>query len=249
MRLQHKVAIITGGTSGIGRASCEVFAKEGAKVVVAGQNEERGEAVVETIRKNGGEAIFVRVDVSQEDQVDAMVEATVAHFGRVDILFNNAFWYKVAPALELSLDDWRRTIDVTLTGTFICCKRVIAQMLQNGGGAIINNSSVGGTVAFDAHPAYNAAKGGINLLTKNLALDYGKHQIRVNAISPGIIATPVTQRDLDDPATHEKLIQKCFTGRIGKPEDIAYAALYLASDESAFVTGTNLMVDNGWTAV
>lgn len=177
-----------------------------------------------------------------------MVQETVSRYGQIDILFNNAFWYKVAPALELALEDWNKTIDVTLTGTFMCCKYVIPEMIRSGGGSIINNSSVGGTVAFAAHPAYNSAKGGINLLTKNLALDYGKHQIRVNAISPGIIETPVTEKDIHDPVTYQNLINKCFTGRIGKPEDIAFAALYLASDESTFVTGTNLMVDNGWTA-
>jgi dihydroanticapsin dehydrogenase len=121
-------------------------------------------------------------------------------------------------------------------------------MMQDGGGSIINTSSVGGTVAFVAHPAYNAAKGGLDMLTKNLALDYGKYQIRVNCISPGIIETPLSENSLRDPEKVEKLLSRCFTGRIGKPEDVANAALFLASDQSSFITGTNLYVDNGWTA-
>ncbi|MDF2724737.1 MAG: short-chain dehydrogenase [Paenibacillus sp.] len=248
MRLNGKVAIVTGGTSGIGRETSIVFAREGAKVVVAGINAEQGNEAVAVIAKAGGEAVFVETDVTQEEQVIRMVHTAIETFGTIDILFNNATWYTVQPATKMPLEDWRRTIDTNLTGPFLCCKYVIKHMMISGGGSIINTSSVGGTVAFAAHPAYNAAKGGLNLLAKNLALDYGKYQIRVNCISPGIIETPLTQANLQDPEKHERLLSRCFTGRIGQPNDIAQAALFLASDESSFVTGTNLYVDNGWTA-
>ncbi|MBO9610756.1 MAG: glucose 1-dehydrogenase [Paenibacillaceae bacterium] len=249
MRLENKVAIITGGTSGIGRSSCIVFATEGAKVVVVGQNRERGAQVVKEIEEHGGESLFIPTNVCSEEAVIEMVRQTIDHFGKIDVLFNNATWYKVVPATELSLEDWQKTIDTTLTSTFLCCKHVIRHMMANGGGSIINNSSVGGSVAFVAHPAYNAAKGGVNMLTKNLALDYGKYQIRVNSISPGIIETPLTTADLQNPEKYQRLLGKCFTNRIGTPEDIAYAAVYLASDEAGFVSGMDLLVDNGWTAV
>lgn len=248
MRLKNKVAIITGGASGIGRGSSFMFAKEGAKVVIADINEEQGEQVAQEICSSGGEAMFVAADVSQQDQVQAMVSQTIEHFDKIDVLFNNAFWYKVAPALELTLEEWKKTIDVTLTGTFICIQSVLPEMIKNGGGSIINTSSVGGTVAFDEHPAYNAAKAGINLLTKNVAADYGKENIRVNAISPGIIETPLSGAAIHDPENYEFFMNRSFVQRVGQPEDIAYAAVYLASDESTFVTGSNMFVDNGWTA-
>lgn len=248
MRLQGKTAIVTGGTSGIGRESSIVFAREGAKVVVAGLNAEQGQEVVAQIAEKGGEAVFIQTDVTQEEQVIHLINETKRLYGKIDVLFNNATWYNVVPATELSLSDWHKTIDTTLTGSFLCCKYAIAEMMKDGGGSIINTSSVGGTVAFYAHPAYNAAKGGLNMLTKNLALDYGKYQIRANCISPGIIETPLTEMNLSDPQKQANLLSRCFTGRIGKPEDIANAALFLASDESTFITGTNLFVDNGWTA-
>jgi NAD(P)-dependent dehydrogenase (short-subunit alcohol dehydrogenase family) len=248
LRLHGKVAIITGGTSGIGRESCIVFAREGAKVVVAGIDAAGGKEVAATIAENGGEAVFIQTDVTQEDQVIRLVKESKQRFGKIDILFNNATWYNVLPATEMPLEDWKRTIDVNLTGPFLCCKYAIAEMMKDGGGSIINTSSVGGTVAFIAHPAYNAAKGGLNMLTKNLALDYGKYQIRANCISPGIIETPLTENNLGDSEKYEKLLTRCFTGRIGKPEDIANAAVFLASDEATFITGTNFHVDNGWTA-
>ncbi|MCQ6557442.1 SDR family NAD(P)-dependent oxidoreductase [Paenibacillus mendelii] len=247
MRLQSKVAIISGGASGIGRETCQLFAREGAKIAVIDINEQHGLQTVELIQQEGGEAIFIRTDVSKEDDVIRMVDQVIEHYQRIDVLFNNATWYTIAAATDMPLADWQKTLDINLTGPFLCCKYVLPEMMKHGG-SIINTSSVGGTSAFYKHPAYNAAKAGVNLLTKNLALDYGKHQVRVNCISPGIIETPLTQRDLQDPEKFNNLTERCFTGRIGKPSDIAYAALYLASDESTFVTGSNMMVDNGWTA-
>jgi NAD(P)-dependent dehydrogenase (short-subunit alcohol dehydrogenase family) len=249
MRLKDKVAIITGGTSGIGRGSSYVFAREGAKVVIVGINEAQGKQVQDDIVQQGGEAFFIQTDVSQVDQVESMVEQVKETYGRIDVLFNNAFWNKVAPALELTLEEWQKTIDVTLTGTFLCCKYVISKMIADGGGSIINTASVGSVVGFEEHPAYNAAKGGVVMLTKNLAIDYGKHQIRVNAISPGIIETPISEVGIKDPERYKYFMSKCMSGRVGQPEDIAYMAVYLASDESTFVTGGNYMVDNGWTII
>jgi NAD(P)-dependent dehydrogenase (short-subunit alcohol dehydrogenase family) len=248
LRLKDKVAIVTGGASGIGRESCLAFAREGAKVVVADRNVEGGEETVSFIRQGSGEAVFIRIDVTSEEDVLRMTEDTMLRYGKIDILFNNTTWYNGDMATEMSLEVWRKTIDTTLTGPFLCCKHVIKEMIKGGGGSIINTSSVGGTVAFTTSPAYNAAKGGLNLLTKNLALDYGAYQIRANCISPGIIETPLTQQNLSDPVKYERLLAKCFTKRIGQPSDIANAAIFLASDESSFITGTNLFVDNGWTA-
>jgi NAD(P)-dependent dehydrogenase (short-subunit alcohol dehydrogenase family) len=248
MRLKGKVAIITGGASGIGRESCMVFAREGAKVVIADISADKGNEVAAEIASQGGEAILVPTDVTKEDQVVRLINEAVRHFGKIDVLFNNTTWYTTVPAVEMPLEDWQRTIDTTLTGPFLCSKYAIAEMMKSGGGSIISTSSVGGTVAFEAHPAYNAAKGGLNLLMKNLALDYGKHQIRANCISPGIIETPLTANNLSQPEKREQLLNRCFTRRIGRPDDIAYAAVFLASDEATFITGTNFHVDNGWTA-
>jgi NAD(P)-dependent dehydrogenase (short-subunit alcohol dehydrogenase family) len=249
MRLQGKTAIVTGGASGIGKAGCLAFAAEGASVAVVDVNRDGGEQVAAQIRRDGGSAVFIAADISKEDDVRNMVRATVGHFGGVDVLFQNAAWYTVVPADRLELSDWQRTIDVTLTGPFLCCKHVIPAMQSRGGGSIILTSSVGGSVAFPAHPAYNAAKGGVNLLKKNLALDYGPDQIRVNCISPGIIETPLTERAVRDPVKYDDYINRwCFTRRIGTPQDVAAAALFLASDESSFVTGSVMYIDNGWTA-
>ncbi|WP_135556283.1 SDR family NAD(P)-dependent oxidoreductase [Paenibacillus cymbidii] len=247
MRLKGKVAVITGGASGIGRSGALVFAREGAKVVVA-DIAESGREVAEAIVAQGGDAMFVPTDVSSAEQAERMAAAALERYGRIDVLFNNAMWYRVRPLLEVTLEEWRRTLDVTLTGTFLCCKAVLPAMIAGGGGSIINTSSTGGTVGFEAHSAYSAAKAGVNLLTRSIAIDYGKMNIRANTISPGIVATPNTQKDVDDPEIHPYYMFKCLTGRVGRPEDIAYAAVYLASDEAAFVTGTNLFVDNGWTA-
>jgi NAD(P)-dependent dehydrogenase (short-subunit alcohol dehydrogenase family) len=186
--------------------------------------------------------------VTQEDSVKGLIASTVARYGKIDVLFNNTTWYEDKPATMMSLDVWHRTIETTLTGPFLCCKYAISEMMTTGGGSIINTASVGGTVAFSNAPAYNAAKGGVIMLTKNLAFDYGEYQIRANCISPGIIETPLTQRNLADPVKYERLLARCFTKRIGQPSDIANAAIFLASDESSFITGTNLFVDNGWTA-
>ncbi|MDS1030519.1 glucose 1-dehydrogenase [Bacillota bacterium LX-D] len=247
MRLQNKVAVITGAGTGIGSATAILFAKEGAKVVVSDYNVETGQQTLAQIKNNGGEAIFVKADVSKETEVQSLMEETFNHFGRLDILFNNAGIGEIAPATELTEEAWDRTININLKGVFLGAKHAIPYIQKSGGGSIINNASILGHVGTPGATAYNAAKGGVIILTKNLALDYAKDNIRVNAVCPGYIRTPM----VEEGAFKEMLDQlKALhpIGRLGNPIEVAYCVLFLASDESSFVTGSSLMVDGGYTA-
>ena len=245
MRLKGKVAIITGAGSGIGAATAIIFAKEGAKVVVADVNEQGGKDIVAKIKKAKGEAFFLRCDVSREADAKNLINETIRKYKRLDILFNNAGIVKWGAAAEAKEQDWDKVIDVNLKGVFLCSKYAIPVM--KGGGSIINTASIAGLVAFGGIAAYCASKGGIVMLTKSMALDYAAKKIRVNAICPGVIETAMTKSILEDKKMKENMLKSTPIGRIGKPEDIGYAALYLASDESTFVTGTALVVDGGWT--
>lgn len=246
MRLKDKVAIITGGTFGIGESTAILFAREGAKVVIAARNEEKGKMVVDTIKEEGNEAIFIQTDVSKEEEVIQLVQKTVETFGKVDVLFANAGVGSMGDIHETSMEDWNQMISIDLTGVFLCSKYVIREMLQTGGGSIINCASILGHVGQPSVSAYAAAKGGVVNLTRSAAVTYAKHGIRINAVCPGYIDTPMLEGMDGEMKSYLESLHPI--GRLGRPEEIANAVLFLASDESSFVTGANLLVDGGYTA-
>ena len=252
MRLLNKVALITGGTSGIGEATALLFANEGAKVTITGRNEERGNEVTDLILKGGGQAIFIQTDVSKADDCRRAVDETVRAFGRIDILFNNAGVFFAHTALDCSEQEWDLQIDINLKGTFLMSKFALPGMIAQGSGVIINNSSGWGLVGGDAAVAYCASKGGVVLLTKAMAIDHGRQGIRVNCICPGDVDTPMLPEDARLRGLNwDKYLAGCANrpmGRIGTPDEIAKAALFLASDDSSFMTGAALVVDGGGTA-
>jgi NAD(P)-dependent dehydrogenase (short-subunit alcohol dehydrogenase family) len=239
MRLKDKVALITGAGSGIGRAIALEFAREGAKVLAAEVAEDAGRAVAHEVTAAGGEARFQRCDVTREDDVRAAVQAAVEAFGRLDIMVNNA---------GVGNASWDATLAVNLSGVYYGCKHAAETMAAAGGGAIINLASVLGLVGIGFADPYVAAKHGVVGLTRNFGVTYGGRGVRVNCINPGFIETPMTQIFTDNPAVREQFEQQTPMGRFGKPEEIAKAALFLASDESSFMTGATLVVDGGWTA-
>jgi len=246
MRFQSKVAIVTGGASGIGLATVRLLAAEGAKVVIADYSDQ-GQDVSDKLNAEGLDTAFAKTNVVDENDVRAMVEQTVARYGQLDILFANAGIAKDAPAHELSADAWTRTIDINLTGVFLCDKYAIARMLEQGtGGAIVNCGSIHSHVGKARVTAYAAAKGGVKLLTQTLGIEYATKGIRVNAVCPGYIDTPLLAGR--DEAITRHLVGLHPMGRLGKPEEVAKAVLFLASDDASFVTGTTLLVDGGYTA-
>lgn len=245
MRFTDKVAIVTGGASGIGEATALEFAKEGAKVVVADFSE-RGKEVVSAIEKAGGTAHFIKVDVASEADTKRMVDETLSTYGRIDILFANAGIARDNRLTELSLDAWQKTIDINLTGVFLSNKYVLPVMLKQGGGVVVNCGSIHSHVGRTGLTAYSAAKGGVKLLTQTLAIDYAKDNIRINAVCPAYIDTPLL--DVFDDAFKNELISLHPQGRLGRPEEVARAVLFLASDDASFVNGSSLMVDGGYTA-
>ena len=252
MRLQNKVALITGGTSGIGEATAILFAKEGASVVVTGRDEKRGHTVTARILENGGKAIFIRSDVRKSEQCCRAVEATVAAFAKLDILFNNAGVFYPHTTLDCSEEEWDLQIDINLKGTFLMSKFALPGMIAQGKGVIINNSSGWGIAGGDAAVAYCASKGGIVLLTKAMAIDHGRQGIRVNCICPGDVDTPMLLEDARTGGVKwADYVSGCANrplGRIGTVDEIAKAVLFLASDDSSFMTGTALVADGGGTA-
>jgi NAD(P)-dependent dehydrogenase (short-subunit alcohol dehydrogenase family) len=252
MRLQNKVALITGGSSGIGAATAILFAKEGASLAITGRNETRGHAVVAQILERGGNAIFIRTDVRKAAECRRSVDETLNSFGKLDILFNNAGVFYPHTTLECTEEEWDLQIDINLKGTFLMSKFALPPMIQQGSGVIISNSSGWGIVGGDKAVAYCASKGGVVLLTKAMAIDHGRQGIRVNCICPGDVDTPMLPKDARMRGLKwEDYLAGCANrplGRIGTVDEIARAVLFLASDDSSFMTGAALVVDGGGIA-
>lgn len=246
-----KVAIVTGGASGIGAATALRLGRAGAKVVVTDINDEAGADVAGSIGNGGGEAIFLHLDVSDEDQWRAAVAKTIETYGRLDILFSNAGFAVVGPVTELTLEDWRRQMAVNLDGVFLSVKHCIPAMLKSGGGSIILNSSLAGLIGAPAGSAYSASKGGVRLFAKSMALEYAAENIRVNSIHPGVIDTPIWQQAADraengiGSTSMDDLGKTVPMGRVGQADEVANAVLFLASDEASYITGSEIVIDGG----
>ena len=252
MRLQQKVALITGAGSGIGKETALLFAKEGAQVIVHDIVAQSGQGTVREIESQGGAAIYLAADVTAEREVAAMTEQALEHFGRIDILFNNAGVSGVGAVHELSEELWDRVVNVNMKGVFLPCKHVLPHMMERRQGTIINMSSVLAEIGLMRRAVYAATKGAVLALTKCMQVDYAPYGIRVNALLPGTILTPFVEKYLNesyaDPEEGLQTIrQRQLSGELGKPEDVAHAALFLASDESKFVMGSPLYVDGGAT--
>jgi NAD(P)-dependent dehydrogenase (short-subunit alcohol dehydrogenase family) len=250
--LEDKVALVTGGGSGIGRASAVALANAGAKVVVSGRRETEGYETVALIKKAGGQGLFIKADVSKEAAVETLIAETVSTFGRLDAAFNNAgIEGEVGkPTHEQSVANYRSVMDINVLGVLLAMKYEIASMLKTGGGAIVNNASVGALIGFPGASVYVASKHAVLGLTKTAALEYAKQGVRVNAVSPGGIETPMLHRFTGGPGTDffNQLAGMHPVGRLGRPEEIAEAVVWLCSDKASFVTGVSLTADGGWTA-
>jgi NAD(P)-dependent dehydrogenase (short-subunit alcohol dehydrogenase family) len=252
MRLKNKVAIITGGASGIGQATARLFAENGARLVVADVDEARGQETVSLIRNDGGEAVFVPADVSQEDQARNITEEALQRFGRVDILVNDAAVF-VLKGFSASAEEWQHSFGVNVMGMVFCTKYASAEMKKNGG-AIVNLGSISSWIAEPDCFTYSATKGAILQITRNMAMDLASHGIRVNCVCPGTILTPASIGHMEKIGLTLEQFKaeegaRTLLKRLGDPREIASAILFLASDEASYITGTSLMVDGGYTAV
>lgn len=250
-RVKDKVAIVTGGALGIGRATCRLLAAEGARVATTDINKDEGIGLVEEIKGNGGDADYWHLDVSKEAEVKQVFSEVVQRWGRIDVLVNNAGISGVnKPTHEIEEAEWNALMAVNVNGVFLCTKHAIPVMMQNGGGSIINLSSIYGLVGAPDAPPYHASKGAVRLMSKTDALLYASHKIRVNSVHPGFIWTPMVENYLRQGGeeARKQLDALHPLGHLGEAEDVAYGILYLASDESKFVTGTELVIDGGYTA-
>lgn len=245
MRFDGKVAIITGGASGIGEATVRAFIREGANVVIADYSE-HGQQLANELAGGTERALFVKTDVTDAKAVQALIAKTVETYGRIDIMFANAGIAADGPIDELEEAAWQKTIDINLTGVYLCDKYAIDQMRSQGGGVIVNCGSIHSHVGKSGVTAYAAAKGGVKLLTQTLAIDYGAQNIRVNAVCPGYIDTPLLKDIPDD--KKQALVALHPIGRLGRAEEVASVVLFLASDEASFITGASILVDGGYTA-
>jgi NAD(P)-dependent dehydrogenase (short-subunit alcohol dehydrogenase family) len=250
MALQSKVVLVTGGTSGIGREAAVLFAKAGAKVVVAGRREAEGNETVELVRAASGDALFVKTDVSKASEVETLVKKAVEKFGRLDVAFNNAGIEGVwVPIISQSERDWDRTIEINLKGVWLCLKYEIRQMLkQGGGGSIVNMSSIAGLMGSAGAAAYGASKHGVIGLTKAAALENARSGIRVNAVCPAVIETPMGERLFGAPEMKKYALGLHPIGRLGTPADVANAVVWMCSDNASFMTGQSLVLDGGFLA-
>jgi NAD(P)-dependent dehydrogenase (short-subunit alcohol dehydrogenase family) len=253
-RVEGKVAIVTGGAVGLGEAMCRMLAREGAKVVVTDIKAEEGRAVADAIVKAGGEAIYLHHDAASEADWEKAIEETLARFGGLDVVVNNAGVALGATAEDTSLEDWRWLMSINLDGVFLGTRHAIKAMKERGGGSIVNLSSIEGIIGDSNLAAYNASKGGVRIFTKSAALHCAKsgYKIRVNSVHPGYIWTPMVEgylRSVGDVEEGRRALDSLHpVGHVGEPDDIAYGVLYLASEESKFMTGAELVIDGGYTA-
>lgn len=249
MKIENKVAIVTGASKGIGKAIATRFAREGASLVVASRSRDALEKVAHEIKSAGGEALVVTVDVRNADSIDELVKKTVSHYGRLDLLVNNAGITMGGASEKLSPEDWRTAMETDLFGVFFACQAAARVMIPQGSGNIINISSVNGILAAPRRAAYCSSKAGVNALTKVLAIEWADRNIRVNAIAPGYVRTELVQDVIDKGAiSMEAILRRTPQHRIGEVEDIAGLAVYMASDESSYMTGSIVTIDGGWTA-
>ena len=245
--LENKVALVTGGTSGIGKATAFTFGKAGAKVVFSGRREKEGEDTANLIRQSGAECLFVRSDVSSEAEVKALIQKTVEYYGRLDCAFNNAgIDPPTKPLHEQSVADFDKLMAINVRGLFLCMKYEIQQMLTQGVGVVVNNSSMGGLIAFPGMSPYIASKHAVMGLTRSAALDYAKQGIRINAVNPGIIATDMMDRLAD--GNPDQMASIVPMGRLGQAEEIAATVVFLCSDAASYITGQPIVIDGGYTA-
>ena len=248
MRLEGKVALITGGARGQGAAEARLFAREGAKVVIGDVLDREGAQLEAEIAEAGGDVLFIHLDVTSEDEWGKAVATAVSRFGKLDILVNNAAIWRAGHVTETTSEQWDSVLEVKAKGVFLGTKLAIPEMRKAGGGSIINISSTAGLVGSITSTAYSASKGAVRLLTKTTAIQYASDGIRANSIHPGPIDTPMGDQVWPDTESREAVLARMPVAKLGRPEDIAYGALYLASDESSFVTGSELVIDGGMTA-
>jgi NAD(P)-dependent dehydrogenase (short-subunit alcohol dehydrogenase family) len=249
MRLEGKVALISGGSRGMVAYEAELFVQEGAKVVVGDVREDEGRALAEKISEGGGDAVFVRLDVTSETDWAAAVQEAVTRYGKLDVLVNNAGVSARGSIEETTVEDWDRVMDINAKGVFLGTRTAIPEMRKAGGGSIINISSQLGMVGMgESSPQYQASKGAVRIFTKSTAIQYAAEGIRANSVHPGPVITPMTEARRSDAEVQKMMISRIPLGRYGESADVAYGVLYLASDESSFVTGSELVIDGGWTA-